>query len=133
MEKSKRAYWDAVEANEGKIDPEKHGIGMTGMNGSPSASLNGKELYRRIFIRLRTPQEVLTCTPIENSSDFARRTAIIESWFDSVIRKGNYILTFSAEKFPMKKQPHCWMLNEVRITEYELVKQQDSMQNIAKL
>lgn len=32
----------------------------------------------------------------------------------------------------MKKQPHCWMLNEVRITEYELVKQQDSMQNIAK-
>lgn len=48
MEKSKRAYWDAVEANEGKIDPEKHGIGMTGMNGSPSASLNGKELYRRI-------------------------------------------------------------------------------------
>ena len=84
MEKSKRAYWDAVEANEGKIDPEKHGI--------------GKELYRRIFIRLRTPQEVLTCTPIENSSDFARRTAIIESWFDSVIRKGNYILTFSAEQ-----------------------------------
>jgi hypothetical protein len=98
MEKSKRAYWDAVEANEGKIDPEKYGIGMTGMNGSPSASINGKELYRRIFIRLRTPQEVLTCTPIENSSDFARRTAIIESWFDSVIRKGNYILTFSAEQ-----------------------------------
>lgn len=31
MGKSKRAYWDAVEANEGKIDPEKHGIGMTGM------------------------------------------------------------------------------------------------------
>ena len=33
----------------------------------------------------------------------------------------------------MKKQPHCWMLNEVRITEYELVKQQDSLPNIAKL
>lgn len=86
---------------EQKIDPEKEGIGITGdtmRNGkaSPHAMLNGKELYRRIFIRLRTPQEVLTCSPIQDGEDFARRASIIENWFNSVIRKGNYLLTFQA-------------------------------------
>lgn len=84
-----------------KIDPEKEGIGMTGdtmRNGKCSlhAMLGGKELYRRIFIRLNTPQETLTCSPIEDGKDFAQRASIIENWFNSVIRKGNYILTFSA-------------------------------------
>ena len=86
-----------------KIDPEKEGIGITGATmrtgkTSPSAMLNGKELYRRLFIRLRTPQETLTCSPIENGKDFARRASIIENWFNSVIRHGNYILTFYAEQ-----------------------------------
>ena len=84
-----------------KIDPEKEGIGMTGdtmLNGrcSPKAFLNGRQLYKRIFVRLRTPSETLTCRPIEDWEDFARRVSIIENWFNSVVRNGNYLLTFEA-------------------------------------
>ena len=82
----------------GKIDPLAEGIGMTGHNGAPSAFVNGNEKYRRIFIRLKSPQETLTCTPITDGSDFARRAAIIEGWFDSIVRKGNYLLTFEARQ-----------------------------------
>ena len=69
---------------------------MTGVNGAPSAFIKDKELYRRIFIRLRTPHETLTCSPIRDGADFAARASIIENWFNSIIRKGNYILTFEA-------------------------------------
>lgn len=78
-----------------KIDPIEAGISMAGLDG-PSAYIGGKEKYRRIFIRLRTPYEVLTCRPIENGEDFARRSSIIENWFNSIVRKGNYMLTFEA-------------------------------------
>ena len=64
-----------------KIDPAEAGISMAGLDG-PSAYIDGKEKYRRIFIRLRTPYETLTC--------------IIENWFNSIVRKGNYLLTFEA-------------------------------------
>lgn len=89
------------ETIEKKIDPVQEGIGMTGdtmRNGkaSPHAMLDGRELYRRIFIRLRTPQETLTCSPIQDGEDFSRRASIIENWFNSVVRKGNYLLTFHA-------------------------------------
>lgn len=65
---------------EKKIDPAEAGISMAGLDG-PSAYINGKEKYRRIFIRLRTPQETLTCSPIEGGKDFAQRASIIENWF----------------------------------------------------
>ncbi|HIY89443.1 MAG TPA: hypothetical protein H9824_12195 [Candidatus Bacteroides pullicola] len=86
---------------EQKIDPEKERIGMTGLampdgRRSPDPIIGGKSLYRRIFIRLCTPQETLTCSPIQDGEDFARRASIIENWFNSVIRKGNYLLTFQA-------------------------------------
>ena len=72
---------------------------MAGLDG-PSAYIDGKEKYRRIFIRLRTPYETLTCTltcsPIEDGADFARRASIIENWFNSIVRKGNFVLTFDA-------------------------------------
>lgn len=84
-----------------KINPEIEGIGRTGetmRNGksSPHAKVNGKKLYTRIFIKLRTPQETLTCSPIKDGYDFAQRVSIIENWFNSVVRKGNYLLEFSA-------------------------------------
>lgn len=82
----------------GKIDPLAEGIGMTGHDNAPSAFINGKEKYRRIFIRLRSPMETLTCSPIADGEDFARRAAIIEGWFDSIVRKGNYLLTFEARQ-----------------------------------
>ena len=80
-----------------KIDPVRHGIGMTGDKSTPNAKLKGKTMYRRIFVRLRTPQETLTCTPIEDGADFARRASIIENWFNSVVRgRGNIVLDFCA-------------------------------------
>lgn len=85
-----------------KIDLLKEGIGMTGETmksgkRSPTPAVNGRELYRRIFIRLRTPAEVLTCSPIEDGRDFADRVSIIEQWFNAHIRgSGNFILTFDA-------------------------------------
>lgn len=83
------------ETKEKKIDPAEAGISMAGLDG-PSAYIDGKEKYRRIFIRLRTPYETLTCSPIEDGADFARRASIIENWFNSIVRKGNFVLTFDA-------------------------------------
>lgn len=80
---------------EKKINPAEAGISMAGLDG-PSAYIDGKEKYRRIFIRLRTPYETLTCSPIEDGADFARRASIIENWFNSIVRKGNFVLTFDA-------------------------------------
>lgn len=79
-----------------RIDPVAEGIGYTGDKSSPHASINERAVFKRIFIRLRTPYETLTCRPISNSTDFAQRVSIIENWFESVVRKGNYILTFEA-------------------------------------
>lgn len=79
-----------------KIDIEAEGIGYTNEYGSPNASVNGKQKYKRIFVRLKTPEETLTCRPITDGKDFADRVAIIEAWFDSVVRKGNYVLSFEA-------------------------------------
>lgn len=82
--------------NGDKIDAEAEGIGCTNQYASPNATVNGKRRYARIFVRLKTPEETLTCNPILDGKDFATRAAIIESWFDSVVRKGNYMQTFEA-------------------------------------
>lgn len=79
-----------------RIDPAAEGIGYTEDKSSPTATIDGQRLYRRIFIRLRTPQETLMCRPIDDGADFAQRASIIENWFNSVVRKGNFILTFEA-------------------------------------
>lgn len=81
-----------------RIDPVAEGIGVTGDKSSPTATIDGRELYSRIFVRLRTPYETLTCRPIEDGRDFANRVSIIENWFNSIVRKGNYVLTFEAEQ-----------------------------------
>lgn len=83
-------------ANGDKIDVEAEGLGYANQYSSPDATVNGKRVYKRIFVRLLTPYETLTCNPIKDGKDFANRVAIIESWFDSVICKGNYVLTFEA-------------------------------------
>lgn len=81
-----------------KIDPVKEGIGATGCGSAPSAFVNDREKYGRIFIRLRTPAETLTCRPIQDGTDFAQRVSIIENWFNSVLRKPNMVLTFEARE-----------------------------------
>lgn len=84
-----------LEAGE-KIDAIAEGLGYTGDKASPSAKVNGREVYKRIFIRLRTPEEVLTFRPIENGADFAKRAAIIEHWFDNHVSGRNVMLLFEA-------------------------------------
>lgn len=79
-----------------RIDPEKENIGAAGVGNHPSVTVGGKKKYSRIFIRLKTPAETLTCTPIRDGADFAQRASIIENWFNSVMRKPNMILTFEA-------------------------------------
>lgn len=92
----KTEKWNEVLSREGKIDPSKYGIGIPGLDGTPKPKINGKEPYKRIFVRLRTPQETLTCSPIRYGADFAQGASIIENWFNSVVREGNFILTFEA-------------------------------------
>lgn len=82
--------------NGDKINPAIEGIGCSGVGDIPSAAIDGKEKYARIFIRLRTPAETLTCSPIRDAKDFATRVSVIENWFNSVMRKPNMILTFEA-------------------------------------
>ena len=53
-------------------------------------------MYKRIFVRLRTPYETLTITPIKDGADFARRCSIIEGWYNGVTREGNIVLEFTA-------------------------------------
>lgn len=81
-----------------KIDPVAEGIGVTGEKRSPKAEVDGREKYRRIFIRLRTPEETLTCRPIEDGEDFARRVAIIEQWYDTHVPGRNVLLEFTARE-----------------------------------
>lgn len=81
-----------------KIDPVAEGIGVTGEKRSPKAEVNGQEKYRRIFIRLRTPEETLTCRPIEDGEDFARRAAIIEQWYNAHVPGRNVLLQFEARE-----------------------------------
>ena len=79
-----------------KIDPRAEGIGCTGDKGSPSAFLNGKEKYRRLFIRFRTPTEILTYRPIEDGEDFARRVQAVAQWYDRFVKDQNVELLFEA-------------------------------------
>lgn len=88
--------WREAVARGEKIDPVKHGIGCTNQDETPNARINGKTMYRRIFIRLRTPYETLTCRPIKDGEDFARRCSIIENWYKGVTREGNIVLEFTA-------------------------------------
>lgn len=79
-----------------KIDPIAEGLGQTGDKSSPHAFLDGREVYRRIFIRLRTPEEVLTWKPITDGEDFAERVAIIEQWYNNNVKGHNVMLLFEA-------------------------------------
>lgn len=79
-----------------RIDPEAEGISAAGCGGAPSVVVNGKEKYSRLFVRLKTPAETLTCRPIRDEADFAQRVAIIENWFRVRCRNRNVMLSFEA-------------------------------------
>ena len=80
-----------------RIDIKAEGIGCTGEKGSPDAVVDGRTVYKRIFIRLRRPDEVLTFRPITDGEDFARRVAVIEQWYNNVEKEyDDWLLTFEA-------------------------------------
>lgn len=79
-----------------RIDPVAEGIGCSGDKGSPSVFLNGKEKYKRLFIRFRTPTEILTYRPIEDGEDFARRVQAVAQWYDRFVKDQNVELLFEA-------------------------------------
>lgn len=79
-----------------RIDPVAEGIGCSRDKGSPSAFLHGKEKYKRLFIRFRTPTEILTYRPIEDGEDFAQRVRVIARWYDRFVKDQDVELLFEA-------------------------------------
>lgn len=77
-----------------KINPVAEGISCAGSGSAPSAIVGGREKYARIFIRLRTPEEILTFSPIKDGADFARRAAALEKWFERHIKGRDVVLSF---------------------------------------
>lgn len=77
-----------------KINPVAEWIGCAGSGSAPSAVVNGRKKYDRIFIRLRTPEEILTFSPIKDGADFARRAAALEKWFNTFVRDRDVVLSF---------------------------------------
>ena len=77
-----------------KINPVAEGIGCAGSGSAPSAVVNGRKKYSRVFIRLRTPEEILTYRPFEDGADFARRAAALEKWFNTFVRDRDVVLNF---------------------------------------
>lgn len=64
-----------------KIDVEAEGIGMTGDKASPSAFVNGRELYKRIFIRRKRPEEILAELDIRDEERLHSQIYALCKWF----------------------------------------------------
>lgn len=64
-----------------KIDVEAEGIGMTGDKASPSAYVNGRELYKRIFIRRKRPEEILAELDIRDEERLQSQIYALCKWF----------------------------------------------------
>lgn len=64
-----------------KIDVEAEGIGMTGDKASPSAFVNGRELYKRIFIRRKRPEEIIAELDIHDEERLHNQIYAICKWF----------------------------------------------------
>ena len=64
-----------------KIDVEAEGIGMTGDKASPSAFVNGRELYKRIFIRRKRPEEIIAELDIRDEERLHSQIYALCKWF----------------------------------------------------
>lgn len=64
-----------------RIDAEAEGIGYTGDKASPSAIVNGREVYKRIFIRRKKPEEILTELDIRDEERLHRQIYALCKWF----------------------------------------------------
>lgn len=64
-----------------KIDVEAEGLGYTGDKASPSAIVNGREVYKRIFIRRKKPDEILSELDFSNEVRLHNQIYALCKWF----------------------------------------------------
>ena len=64
-----------------RIDAAAEGIGYTGDKASPSAIVNGREVYKRIFIRRKKPEEILAELDIRDEERLHRQIYALCKWF----------------------------------------------------
>ena len=64
-----------------KIDVEAEDIGYTGDKASPSAIVNGREAYKRIFVRRKKPEEILSELDFKDEERMCRQIYALCKWF----------------------------------------------------
>lgn len=64
-----------------KIDVEAEGLGYSGDKASPSAIINGRKVYKRIFIRRKTPDEILAGLDIRDEERLHNQIYALCKWF----------------------------------------------------
>ena len=64
-----------------KIDAEAEGIGYTGDKATPSAIVSGREVYKRIFIRRKKPDEILSELDIRDEERLHNQIYALCKWF----------------------------------------------------
>lgn len=64
-----------------RIDAEAEGIGYTGDKASPSAVVNGREVYKRIFIRRKRPEEIVADLDIRDEERLRLQIYALCKWF----------------------------------------------------
>lgn len=79
-----------------KIDPVAEGIGYTGDKSSPSALVNGKEIFKRIFIRRKTPDRIWQDLDFSDPEKLRIGISVLVEWFIDMAQE-DVILEFSVK------------------------------------
>lgn len=64
-----------------RINAEAEGLGYTGDKASPSAIVNGREVYKRIFIRRKRPEDILSELDIRDEERLHNQIYALCKWF----------------------------------------------------
>lgn len=90
-----------------KIDAEAEGIGCSGQHKSPDCIVNGKKKYARIFIRRRTPAEILSRLNVSEPEVLQRQIECVVA----------YIIDFSKSSADFELRFECVPLLPEETTE----------------
>lgn len=61
------------------------------LRGCVSPMLEGKHLYKRVFIRRKTPEEILE-GPIRNDADLENKIRALAAWFRDFAPTHNFVI-----------------------------------------
>lgn len=64
-----------------KIDAVAEGLGYSGDKASPHTIINGKETYKRIFVRRKRPEEILSELDMRNEKRLHNQIHALCKWF----------------------------------------------------